>query len=172
MSNFTQRTITGIIIVVVITSAILFSQYSFIFLLLIINILGLLEFFNLLDSQQINPRKYQGVLLSGSVFVSGILVITEMWSWKILLVIIPFALLLFITELFSRSQNPFLNLAVTFFGITYITIPCLFVLGIAFIPFELKTYHSAILLVYFLIVWASDTGAYLLGKQFGRHLFF
>lgn len=149
-----------------------FSRYTFILLFYVISLLGLGEFYRLLESPTAKPRKILGYILSSFLFASIAFTIINAGFWKILLLNIPFAFLIFVAELYLRAPTPFLNLAVTFLGIIYVTVPCVFVVSLAFIPFLQTTYHPYSVIGYFLIIWANDSGAYLFGKYFGkRHLF-
>ena len=172
MTNLGKRALTGAVLVLVITMAIYISHISFILLILTINILALLEFYRLFDSVEIVPRKITGLFLSVSVLLTNTFCIIGSGDWKILLINIPIAFFIFINELYLKAKNPFQNIAFTFLGIIYITIPlCLFI-NISFLPSGSHIYHFQAVLGCFFILWASDTGAYFTGRFFGRHLLF
>jgi phosphatidate cytidylyltransferase len=172
MTNLGKRALTGAGLVLVITMAIYISHISFILLILTINILALLEFYRLFGSVEIVPRKITGLILSVSLLVTNTLCIMGSGDWKILLINIPITFFIFINELYLKAKNPFQNLAFTFLGIVYITIPlCLFI-NISFFPPGTPIYHFQAVLGCFFILWASDTGAYFTGRYFGRHLLF
>jgi phosphatidate cytidylyltransferase len=172
MDNLTKRTLTGIALVLVITLAITISNISFILLILAINILALLEFYRLFTSPTCSPRKRSGTFLSVSLLFTFMLFLAGICNWKIVLITIPLAFGIFIAELFLKATNPFHNLAFTFLGIIYITIPLCFFTCIAFLPVGLNQYHFEIILGCFFILWANDTGAYFIGKYLGRHHLF
>jgi len=172
MNNFGQRIFTGIIFVVIMIGAVTFSRYTFIILFYLINILGLMEFYRLLNSPSTVYGKILCVVLSSSLFITTVLLIMNFNDWKILLINIPIAFLIFVAELFLGAKAPFLNLAVIFLGIIYITIPIVLVIGTSFIPFAQKQYHPYFMLGYLFIVWASDSGAYVVGKLLGKHFLF
>jgi phosphatidate cytidylyltransferase len=65
---------------------------------------------------------------------------------------------------FFAGMSPFSNLAVTMFGVMYLTIPLAF-----FIPINL-IYGRIWMLYLLLVAKLTDVGAYLVGKQWGRHL--
>ncbi len=172
MNNLTQRAITGIALVLLITVSVSWSPYSFICLILVIDLLSLLEFYRLFHSADLSPRKTAGVISSLSILVTCILTIGSISSWKILFINIPVIFGVFIFELYRKSEKPFHNLAFTFLGIICITIPLCFFIAIAFLPFTKVLYHSGIILGYFFILWVSDSGAYFIGKAFGTHPLF
>ena len=172
MTNLLQRSITGAVLVLVITLAIYSSHISFVLLILAINILALLEFYHLFASVEILPRKNTGLILSVSLLLTNTLFIIGSIDWIILLINIPFAFFIFINELYLKAKNPFQNIALTFLGIIYITMPLCFFINISFLPHGSNAYYFQKILGYFFILWASDTGAYFAGRYFGRHLLF
>lgn len=172
MTNLKQRALTGTVLVIVTITSIICSPYSFIFLILAINLLGLLEFYRLFHAYTLSPRNVTGSILSLSILVTFTLVIANISDWRILLINILLAFCLFIFELYLKATNPFPNLAFIFLGIICITVPLCFFISIAFLPVGAGNYHPHLILGYFFILWASDTGAYFVGKYFGRHHLF
>lgn len=172
MTNLTQRVLTGTVLVIVTITSIIWSPYSFIFLILAINLLGLLEFYRLFHSYTLSPRNITGTILSLSILVTFTLVIANISDWRILLINIPLAFGILIFELYLKARYPFHNLAFTFLGIICITIPLCFFISIAFLPVGAGNYHPYLILGYFFILWASDTGSYFVGKYFGKHHLF
>ncbi len=78
-----------------------------------------------------------------------------------------FFLLSFFPFLFAFDKESFPHIFLPF-------ITGLFYLYMGFSPFEkmVSQYPREVLLLFFLVVFANDTGAYLTGKLFGRHPFF
>lgn len=172
INNFTQRLLTGVGLVLAITTAISFGVYSFVFLMLAINLLALLEFYRLFYTVNLTPRKAEGIILSAVILLSWLLVLKGICSWKVLLLNVPATFSVFISELFRQAKNPFYNIAFTFLGVLYITIPLCFFISIAFLPFKAQLYHSNIVLGCFFILWTGDSAAYIIGKIFGSHSLF
>lgn len=172
MSNLTKRLLTGAGLVIVISLATSLSWISFILLMLVINGLALREFYGLFHSATLTPRQVAGIILSISMLITLTLFITGRNEWKVLLINIPLAFGIFIGELYLKSETPFHNLSFTFLGIIYITVPLCFFIAIAFLPLKAGIYHYQTVLGYFLILWAGDSGAYLIGRNFGRHKLF
>jgi len=172
MNNLVQRVITGAGLGLVIAVSITWNAYSFIFLLCTIDVLALLEFYRLFHATGLSPSKLGGVLLSGALIITCALAIDRTMGPGILLVNIFIACGIFIAELFRQKPAPFHNLAFTFLGILCITIPLCFFVAIAWFPLRAGIYHPQIPLGYFLILWASDSGAYFIGKALGAHPLF
>ena len=170
MTNLAQRAITGIILAAVIISSILLGRLSFVLLMLSINILGLIEFYRLFKSYTGSPRNTMGIFLSISLLTGFALVIFRVSDWKILLMNIPVVFGIFIVELFLEAKSPFQNLALTFLGLIGITVPIAFFLTLA-VPTHPGNYPGLVL-GYFFILWANDSGAYFAGKYLGKRPLF
>lgn len=170
MSNLTLRILTGIILIAIIVCSTIFSTYSFLFLILLINLLALHEFYGLF--RQYSPLKLSGLVLSAVLFVTAVPAIAYQYDWRILLVNILITFTIFLLELYSNSEKPFVRLAFTFMGVFYITVPCVFLAAIPFLLFGSGVYYPYTVLGLFFIVWASDSGAYAFGKLFGKHPLF
>ncbi|AEV98646.1 phosphatidate cytidylyltransferase [Niastella koreensis] len=168
MNNLTQRSITGFILVATIITAVKVSVYSFILLTLIINILALMEFYRLFHV----GRKLSGALLSLCIVITLTIVINGLCDWKILLINIPVVFSIFVIELYLKAEVPFYHLAFLFLGILCVTIPLCFFICIACWPISSRVYNHEIILGYFFLLWAGDSGAYFIGKLFGRHHLF
>jgi phosphatidate cytidylyltransferase len=172
MNNLVQRSLTGLGLVAFIVACIWFGRWTFLFLCLLINGFALAEFYRLIEYHDVRIRKAWSVILSSILLTSVFWVINDLPGWQVILVIIPFSAFMFIEELYSIRPIPFRNLAYTFLGIVWITVPVIFFTGLGFLPFGEGTYQRNILLGYFLILWASDTGAYLAGSVFGKRKLF
>jgi phosphatidate cytidylyltransferase len=81
---------------------------------------------------------------------------------------------LFVAELYRNKtlEMPFRNIAYTTIGVIYISVPFA-LLNFFVYPKELGyTYEPNILLSLLFFIWASDSGAYLIGSKFGKHRLF
>lgn len=172
MNNFLKRILTGIVLILIMVSAVMYNQYTFFVLFYFIHLFGLLEFYKLMALDFAMYRKIAGSIVSSSLFITSALVLAGVWEKEVALITIPMAFLILVIELFLQSQNPFANLAIMVFGITYVTIPCIIVIEIPKIVFEQNSYNYHFMIGYLCIVWASDSGAYAIGKLFGKHLLF
>lgn len=172
LNNLTKRLLTGVILLLIITGAILSGGVGFLLLLLFINGLALLEFYRLFHSEDIVPQKWSGVAFSSLMFLLLYSVLSGWLDWRFLGAAIPLAFILPVSELYRKALHPFHNLAFTFWGLLWISLPLLLFLATAYLPFRQWTYHPLRMLEYFFILWAADSGAYFAGKAFGRHKLF
>ncbi|MEI7499142.1 MAG: phosphatidate cytidylyltransferase [Bacteroidota bacterium] len=180
MGNFWARTITGLSMVFILLSALWFSGWVFMIVFLIVNILGMWEFYGLIAKEQCQPQKYYGIAAGTLLYLATALtsLIPHSLSDQPWFNLIPFILpiplffLSFIIEIYRKKPNPLVNIAMTTLGFYYIAIP--FSLFIYFNnPKALHFWGMPVILVgYFMLTWIYDTCAYIFGKQFGKHKFF
>ncbi|MBI9039170.1 MAG: phosphatidate cytidylyltransferase [Bacteroidales bacterium] len=172
MNKLLKRSITGTLFVALIICSILWNRYIFIFVFLIINILCLEEFYKLVKSKDILPQKHLGIFIGAILFLSFAFASINLIPIKFLLLNLVLCSLVFIIELYSKSKNPFLNIAYTFLGIIYIVFPFA-LMNFFFNPGFIYNYSTYIFLLgFFVIIWVNDTFAYIFGNLFGKHKLF
>ncbi len=170
MTNLMKRFLTGVVLIFGIWLSVIWSCYSFFTLVVLINIIGLREFYRLFESA--SPMITYGMIVSLVLLFSFIIAELNYFDWEILLINIPSVFILFLIALYSRSEKVISGLAFTFMGILYVSIPLVFLLLTAFNPFWKGVYVPTVILGLFIIVWSNDTGAFIFGKILGsNHLF-
>jgi phosphatidate cytidylyltransferase len=135
------------------------------------------EYYNIIKNSGTDPRILPGLVTGTAVYVISALVASGMIPGSSFLFIIPPAILIMILELYRKQDKPFDSLAHTFFPILYTALPFSLFPFSAFshtglssmIPIEGLTFSPGIIIGFFLLIWANDTGAYLAGVSFGRH---
>ena len=173
MSNFLLRTISGTLFVISIIGSLIIGQYTFLIVFGGILVLSMYEFYNLSFKARIRPQFFIGILIGLSLFIGTYLFAVGVIEPIFLLGFIPLASCIFIFELFRNQKHPFHNIAYTFLGIIYIAIPITFFNFIVFNDSAIQnSYSYEILLSYFILIWANDTGAYLFGVSIGKHRLF
>jgi phosphatidate cytidylyltransferase len=176
MSNFWARTITGLSMVFLILAALFLDRFFFAAIFLVVVILGLLEFYTITVTEDCKPQLFTGTILGTILY----LLITGFFFFRApqpllvsIVVILPVFFIPIIIELYRKKEKALINASVTIFGLVYIALPVA-LLNIMNDPIGGTVLHHfpAYLTAYFLITWIYDTGAYLVGKNFGRHKFF
>lgn len=173
LKDLKTRAIWGILFVIVLTGAILSGPYTCALLFLLLSIFILREFYALIAHAGYSPQAVPGMLTGGIIFILSFLLAVNAISLK---TFYSFLLVLFlfpVYELFRKSETPVANIAVTGFGILYVSVP-LSVLNFLMFPDKGSdpVYDFSMLISLFVFLWASDSGAYFFGISFGRHRLF
>lgn len=176
MNDLLQRLITGLVFVVLVIGSILWNEYSFVAMFSVIIAMGILEFYRLLNSDGIHPPKILGVVSGVSIFLINAGVHYEYFGNEFLYISFLFFFIIFTVELYRKKTNPFTNIAFGFFSLIYIAVPLALLVNITSLTTsydaEAVFYRRELLLGYFFLVWASDSGAYVFGRAFGKHKLF
>ena len=176
MNNFWTRTITGLSLVFLIIASLYFSRWAFAVIFLAVTILGLWEFYSVTTTDDCKPQKWIGTVLGTMWYIFIALISLLMDAGAVLFVgfiFLPLLFIPFIFELYRKKERPLINIAVTILGLTYVALPLSLLNAMNYTNHGNILYHfPAFLLGYFMITWIYDTGAYLVGKNFGKHKFF
>ncbi len=141
--------------------------------------LGLVEFFKLMEKGGFKPKKTAGVIVGGAIYlIIALFGISTEVTFAYLLFIFPLLVLLVVLELFRKSKFPVSNFAFSVMGILYVVIPLSMLNFFAYddasyyATVEIEGYQYILLLAFFVIQWSNDTGAYVTGRAFGKHKLF
>ena len=172
MKSLGKRTLTGAIFSLILISGIAIHSYSFMVLFVVITILAMHEFYNLLSKNDIFPQRYTGISIGVLFFISNFLYATDIVDYKVFLIYIPLIAIVFISELYRKKDDPFLNIAYTIFGIIYIAVPFSILNHFVHTTNSELQFVPQILLGFVFIIWTYDTGAFLVGSAIGKNRLF
>jgi len=172
MKTFQIRALTAIVFGAVVVFGILFSPLTYSVLMSIILIGSILEFYRIckpmFKKDKIHLTLYRNMVLSVSIFASLISylvsfqLISHNWMFSIPLLVAS----IFYTELVLRSRRPFRSIGVNLLALYYIAMPLALTY---FLAFEKGEFSGAILLGVLFIIWANDSGAYIVGSLIGKN---
>ena len=167
-----KRSLTGALLIGIIVAMTFVGSNGFLLLLLVINELAILEYQRLIDRTGVSIQKLPSQIIGALfIFISWLLV-EQLYQASILMLLIPVIPFMFILELFRNKPNPFQNIAFSIMGLVWISVPLSLFLCLGFLPFQAGQYMPVMIMAYFIILWLSDTGAYLAGTLLGRHKLF
>ena len=171
MTNLAQRTITGVLGAAILLSGIIYSEQTFILLLIFISSMSLLEFYRLFESENTKPQKVLGIVINGIIFLPPLIQNIFEAGFNILPLVIILPYFIFIRELYLKNEKPLYNIGATLLGTFYISIPlfCFYLISFQGI---LENYQYGCIIGYFFILWANDIGGYFIGKYFGKRKLF
>lgn len=173
MKNLITRTLAGAVFVVLIIGSILWNPLAVLILFFFINAIGLWEYTKLIN------RKGFDVPPSSLIFLGSIIYLliggfaNSLIEAKHLILILPLILIFFISSLFRRSDQVFEELGLKTLGLIYISIPFALFNVVENMGISGKDGNEPLFLImFFVLVWASDTFAYLFGSAFGKNRLF
>lgn len=160
MNEVVKRTLSGIVYIILLVGAILYSVETFMLLFAVFFITAVIEFCKL---YQIN--KIYGLLLSVAIAVSLFFLNNHPYN-SALLCVVPFSIFLMI-DLFqnqSKKEQPLFKKLIHLIG--YVTLPFLIITQL---PYLNGNYSPFLLLSIFIMIWCNDTFAYICGRLLGKH---
>lgn len=161
------RAITAFFFTIVMLGSVSFGGYIFTFFYLALSIAALMEFFKLIKTAGIRPHRNIAVIVATLIFMMTAGYHYLQFETKYMLLVVPLIFSVFISELYKKEKIPFANISYTFVGFIYVTVPFCFFYSLGFIS-DSFNFNFHLPLAFLLMLWASDTGAYLFGSKFGK----
>jgi phosphatidate cytidylyltransferase len=149
-----------------VAGAILWGAIPFFLLMFVINFLCLMEFYELVLPDKRWIEKYLGIIAGSIIYVMFALIFSADLSLAWYYHIIPVFMAMFIIKLFEKTHNEFSTLAFQVLGLVYITLPLVMLSKMGYL--NSFSYSAGLPMGVFILIWTSDTGAYLAGRSFGK----
>ena len=135
------------------------------------------EYYMMIRNTGVKPQMITGIMTGLSAYILSTLIASGLLPYKSFLVLIPIISVIMVIELYRKQEKPFDSLAHTFFSVLYTAVP------FSMFPFSAYShtgidsilahgsieFSPGIVLGFFILLWANDTGAYLIGISLGRH---
>lgn len=177
MSNFLRRTITAVWIVIFVLGGFWLHPVSFFLTGLIIVAWAQYEYYTMIRETGSHPQTVPGIIAGLGLYTVSTLVAAGFVQIKAFLILVPVLFIIMVVELFRKKENPFDSLAHTFMAVIYIAVPFALFPFSAFsrtgldsiLPHQGIIFSPGLIVGFFLVLWANDTGAYLTGVTAGRH---
>lgn len=177
MNNFWQRALTGTVFVAVVAGMTLYDKFSFLGLLLIIGSIGLMEYFKMVFAGKLEAIHYLYIVLGMGIIISPV------FSIKVLFLIPAIFSLTAIYVLFSKERQ-WSKIGHLFISLFYIPVPLMMFYHSIYGVESMFGHHDScckismmsnggfLALNLFVLIWSSDTFAYIAGRLFGKHKMF
>jgi phosphatidate cytidylyltransferase len=166
MKTFVKRSLTGLLFVIIIITAVVLGPYTFAGVFFIFMLLALYEFYK----PTVKKRLFKGLGFFGGSLIYIILFFNAKHHLPIetLFVLFPVvSIILLSVILYKKRDSGFTEAVFTFAGLIYVAIPFSLLI---YYPYLLEAHYNYYILLGFLIlIWSNDTFAYITGSLIGRH---
>jgi len=140
-----------------------FNIWVFNLVIVLITVLGLYEFFTMLERKGISIYKYVGIGM-GMVIPLSIMFRFELTKkWELLCIVLVLLILTMMQFKRRQSQGAIIGISTTIFGILYVSWFLSFIIKIRQLANGIGFFASLLI-----ITKLGDIGAYLVGSRFGR----
>jgi phosphatidate cytidylyltransferase len=171
MRTFLIRSASALVFGILVLGSLLLNAWLFSSVMLMFAVLGMWEFFSITRFNEVSANKASGLFAGIFLYISiAFMAHANHQGWMLFLNFIPLAVI-FISELFSKSSNPFIRISLTLLGVLYVSLP-LSLLNFFYYPTLGNIPQPGVLLSFFLLIWINDTFAYITGMLTGKHLLF
>lgn len=160
MSETVKRTLSGIVYIVLLIGATLYSPVSFEFLFGAFMLLASFEFAKLIQLPKMLCL-ILSILVSSAIFWSRDLLPIHIISGFAALVLLALTVELFSTQKGNRSFAIKLIIFLGYILASFTTI--------LYLPFTSGEYQANIIIGILILIWTNDTFAYLVGKKWGKN---
>ena len=172
MKNLVQRTLSGILVIGAIVASLLLGKYFFCALMIALTLCIMVEFFRMTMGGEYRFSQYLAMFAAVTMFVLTLLYTGFSLPGRlVMLAFIPIFIIM-VNSLYVKDKTDFGKFAYIYTSLLYIAVPMSLT---NFAVFKGMTYDGMLLLCFFIIIWASDVGAYIfgitLGQKYGRKLF-
>lgn len=172
MNNLFVRILTGVVFIGLVVFCISYHKYSTAGLFLVFSTIGSIEFYKILEKNELSHNVKYGAFTNIWVYTILALVFIEVIDFYWLALCIPMLVLLVLLEFFVKDNIPYQNISSTLFALFYITLPFA---ALNYLSFNEEIYSKinlstnwSLLLGYFIILWTNDSTAYATGRLIGR----
>lgn len=171
LPDLLKRFVTAITAFGAFLALIFWDELGFLGLFGLILVVGLKEFYDMVDKAGFKPQRILGYTLGLSLFAGNAMFTLYDFDQRFLLLSLACMFLILPIELYRKREHPFTNIAHGFLGIVYVAIPFTLLINIVHLN-DVLGYRPLFLVGFFMMIWASDTGAYFAGSLFGKRKLF
>lgn len=166
MTNTIKRTVSGVGFVAVIVVSLLFSKFLFAALMMFIEVVMMAEFYRMTVGKQFILSQILTVFSALVLFILVFLIKAYSLPLKYLAISMLPVFVVMANSLYTKDKSEFWKHSHIYSGLLYIAIP---VSLLNVIVFHNGQFNGLMLLSLFIIIWASDVGAFVFGITMGKN---
>ena len=167
MNNTVKRTISGICFLAIVISCLLIDKYLYAALITFMMATMLYEFYRMTMGEKFPRIRVLAIVLGCCAFLSLFLVMAFRLDIKIIGISAILLLILMVSTLMVKDKADFKLFAFLYTGLMYIAVPLTLSNFVVFDP--AGHFDGRPMLAFFIIIWASDVGAYCIGMLLGKY---
>jgi phosphatidate cytidylyltransferase len=172
LPNIVVRILAGAVFIGLLLGGILINEYTFVVIFSLLTVLCLYEFYGLIEtSAKVRVIRPWNILGGFFLFLGGFYYCVYSASAHAFVPYMIYLIVLFISELYMKHENPIQSLSYSLLGQVYIAGPLALTNYLVF-AYEPGSYHCVYILALLITIWVNDTFAYLTGMTFGKHRLF
>lgn len=178
--NLFVRTASGIVYVALMVAAV-FTPWVAVPLAFFFGLVGIRELYKMFETPELK-ESYSFTIISGGLVLIAFLATAQLFSFVKAMPHYPEATLfgvmlrptnclmfvlafvgIFLPELLNRHENPIFNIGIGLLSLIWIILP----LCVLFFVWSARS--PEVMLAFLILIWMSDTAAYVFGSLFGKH---
>lgn len=172
MKKILERTLSGILYLVLIIGGLLAGKWTFGLLFLLVTLRLLFEFYRITETGLSAQSLVARLILAALIYVLSFLVAGKTIEGRWLF-IVPGVVVFYMIVLLYLKRNAYsAEISGLFFGYGYVLVPMLLMQYLVFMPGYPETYTHRIVLGVLVLIWVNDTLAYVCGLLMGRRKLF
>ena len=167
LRKFFIRAVSGLVFVAAMVSGLMINKFLFAALMLFL-IAGMMsEFYGITMRKRYRFSRFLAIMAGEVLFL--LLFFSRGFGMPVRYVSLSFIpiLAIMINSIYQPDRNNFSEFSHIYTGMLYIAVPLAFS---NFLVFRNNVFSGKLLLCFFIIIWASDVGAYVLGIIFGKRI--
>ncbi len=167
MNNTVKRSISGICFLAIVIGGLLLDKYLFAILITFMMVTMLYEFYRMTIGELFPKTRLLAITLGCCAFLGLFFVMAFQLDIRLIGISAILLLFLMITTLMVKDKADFKLFAFLYTGLMYIAVPLTLSNFIVFDKYG--QFDGRPMLEFFIIIWASDVGAYCVGMLLGKY---
>ena len=167
MNNTVTRTLSGICFLAIVIGGLLLNKYLFAALITFMMVTMLYEFYRMTMGELFPRTRALAITLGCCSFLTLFFVLAFRLDIRLVGVSAILLLVLMVSTLMVKDKGEFKLFAFLYTGLMYIAVPLTLSNFVVFD--QAGQFNGRPMLAFFIIIWASDVGAYCIGMLLGKY---